>query len=309
MQKLSLLLLLSITIVLANGQTAINVISWNIESGGADMNVIASQMKANQNIDIWGLSEVPGQSVVNLLEAAAEDGENANFESFLSSTGGGDRLLIIYDADRFSLEEELELMNINIENSGRAPLVVKLRENQTGIEFYFMVNHLFRNKAYKRHSQSRLLNEWAERESLPIIATGDYNFDWEVVGGDQDHDMGYDLLTAGGIFNWVRPDLLIPTQCTATRNGDCRYKSVLDFIFTANTNNNWQSTSQIIETPGDFPDSDATSDHRQVLGKFTIQPEYDCNELKVVLLEKISLLEAQLSDLKALLNNVGPIIP
>lgn len=42
-----------------------------------------------------------------------------------------------------------------------------------------------------------MLNEWAENQDLPVIAVGDYNFDWEVVGGDQDHDEGFDLLTAG----------------------------------------------------------------------------------------------------------------
>ena len=34
----------------------------------------------------------------------------------------------------------------------------------------------------------------------PLIATGDYNYDWEVEGGGDDHDDGFDLLTAADIF-------------------------------------------------------------------------------------------------------------
>jgi hypothetical protein len=52
---------------------------------------------------------------------------------------------------------------------------------------------------------------------------GDYNFDWDVGSGD--HDPGYDELVAGGVFEWVRPDPLVSTQCSGF------YDSVLDFVF------------------------------------------------------------------------------
>ena len=56
-----------------------------------------------------------------------------------------------------------------------------------------------------RHQQSRLLNQWGEEQEIPIIAVGDYNYDWEVEDGENNLDEGIDLLTAADIFTWVRP--------------------------------------------------------------------------------------------------------
>ena len=225
-------------------QETLSVICWNLESGDADVNVIADRIEAAQGVDIWGFSEVAGARDVAALEAAAEDGENADYQSILGSTGGNDRLLIIYDADRLSLLQQEELDEVNIGGNVRAPLVALFQDIETGQEFFFIVNHLYRSRRDRRHQQSRLLNEWAGEQELPVIATGDYNYDWQVEGGDDDHDDGFDLLTAADIFTWVRPAVLRRTQCSATQNG-CRFNSVLDFVFVANQPDSWQSSSEI----------------------------------------------------------------
>jgi hypothetical protein len=41
------------------------------------------------------------------------------------------------------------------------PLVAHFRFKPAGAKFLFMVNHLYRSKAERRHEQARLLNEWA----------------------------------------------------------------------------------------------------------------------------------------------------
>jgi hypothetical protein len=42
--------------------------------------------------------------------------------------------------------------------------------------------------------------------------------------------------------------------------------SILDFIFVAGPAQQWQAKSWVVVRPGDFPDSDETSDHRPVAG-------------------------------------------
>jgi len=184
----------------------------------------------------------------------------------------------------------------------RAPLVALFQDIETGQEFFFMVNHLYRTRRDRRHQQSRLLNEWAGEQELPVIATGDYNYDWEVEGGDDDHDDGFDLLTAADIFTWVRPAVLRRTQCSATQNG-CRFNSVLDFVFVANQPDSWQSSSEIITAPGDFPDNSSTPDHRPVQAIFNISIPQTITreELKVQLLVRIARLEAELEALRAII--------
>lgn len=117
-----------------------------------------------------------------------------------------------------------------------------------------------------RRDQARLLNEFASAEGEPIIAVGDYNFDWEVVGGDTDHDAGFDNMTANGIFEWVRPVELIKTQCAAS------FDSVLDFVFIAGDAKDWAGESEILERQADYCDGDATGggDHRPLRATFDI---------------------------------------
>ena len=47
-------------------------------------------------------------------------------------------------------------------------------------------------------------------------------------GIDRIRDHGFDLMTADGVFSWVRPDSLVQTQ-------DSSFNSVLDFLFVAAT--------------------------------------------------------------------------
>lgn len=244
------------------GEHDLTVAGWNVESGDADARVIAARLGEFQGVDLWGLSEVNDAADARLFEAGVEQGEAADFTRILGSSGGGDRLLLLYDEDRFDLVRQGELDAINVRGNVRAPLYAHLRDTATGAEFIFMVNHLYRSDDAARRRQAAALNDWAETQSLPIIAVGDYNFDWSVEGGERDHDPGYDAFTAGGVWKWVRPARLVSTQ-------DSRYDDVLDFVFTANGAQEWRAHSEIVVAPGDFPDDATTSDHRPVLATLT----------------------------------------
>ena len=159
----------------ASQAETLRVVGFNVESGGADPTVVDDIVARLQDVDLWGFSEVQNASWAQLFEVAAEDGEAADFVQLLGTTGGGDRLLIVYDADRFELVQQFELEHINPENRVRAPLVAHLKLKATGEEFLFMVNHLFRTNNEARHEQARLLNAWAREQTLPVIAVGDYN--------------------------------------------------------------------------------------------------------------------------------------
>ena len=78
----------------------LRVVGGNVESGDADTETIAARIEAEQNVDIWGLFEVAGQDDTERYERAAEEGEDADFELILGSTGRADKLVIIYNADR-----------------------------------------------------------------------------------------------------------------------------------------------------------------------------------------------------------------
>jgi endonuclease/exonuclease/phosphatase family metal-dependent hydrolase len=238
--------------------TTLKVIGWNVESGGANPFIVAQRISAMNGYDVWGLSEVARDADAQIFEIAAEDGEEANFVRIVSRSGGADRLAIIYDADRFQIISYTELGHINTTGTYRAPLVARLKEKETGYEFLFMVNHLARGDEGVRRQQARLLNEWGAYQTLPVVAVGDYNFDWNVTNGA--HDQGYDLLTKDGVFTWVRPPQLVKTHCSD-------FNSVLDFVFLSKSASAWQATSEILFANEICPppsDKDQ-SDHRPVM--------------------------------------------
>lgn len=240
----------------------ITVVGWNTELNGADVKVIAARIAAFQDVDLWGLVEINRASATPTLELAAEEGENADYASVLGASGGGDRMLAIYDTTRFTLVDSWEIKEINTTGNARAPLVLQLQEKASGEALLFMVNHLYRTRNEERYQQARLLNQWAASQTLPVIAVGDYNFDWDVAS--EEHDTGYNLLTNGSEFTWVKPATLITTQCSGW---PCQFNSVLDFVFVAGPAQQWRAESEIIVEDGDFPDNASTSDHRPVLAR------------------------------------------
>lgn len=246
-----------------NANTPFTVVSWNTELNDADLATISARIAAFEGVDLWGLNEVTRASDQPALEAAAEVGEGVDYASVVGTTGGQDRLLAIYNAARFTLVEWWEEHPINTTGTARAPLVLHLRDRASGKEFLFMVNHLYRSRDEERHKQAALLNRWAAAQPLPIIAVGDYNFDWALTGDT--YDLGYDLLTHDSVFVWLAPPTLVTTQCSGW---PCQYNSVLDFVFVAGAAQRWRAEATIIVTPNDFPDSAATSDHRPVLARF-----------------------------------------
>jgi hypothetical protein len=284
----------------ASAQT-LTVVGFNVESGAANPRVIAEQIGPLQDVDIWGFSEVRNTAEGRTLAEGAADGESGTFESILGTTGGEDRLLIVYNSDRLDLIDDGEIRELNIGGNVRAPLWAQFRVKPSGPEFIFMVNHLYRGNTAGRHAQAQGLNTWAQTRTLPVIATGDYNFDWHFQTGDTNHDNGFNLMTAGGVFTWVRPPApLLPTNCSA-------HQSVLDFVFVSGAAQDWTGESEILFPQASYcPDTTNTSDHRPVLARFELGPTDDDDDddpsgaAKAEILRKIQTLEEELAALRAL---------
>jgi hypothetical protein len=129
---------------------------------------------------------------------------------------------------------------------------------------WFMVNHLQRGDADYRHCQARTLNEWRKKNTVRMVAVGDYNFDWDIASSGAQHDSGLDLLIANDRFRWIQPQPpLVRTQCSDN--------SILDFVFVSGSARQWPAASSILfSQEADYctkaPAKD--SDHRPVRAQF-----------------------------------------
>ena len=240
----------------------LQVASWNIESGGADIDTITSVIEnivqKFGNIQLWGFSEVQDREWASKIRSTLGD----SYWYQLGTTGRSDRLGIIYDRDYYvQVGDLIELHNINPEMRVRSPIVLRLRELETDLEFYFMVNHLYRGSAQGRQKQARELNRWVQSVDIPVIAVGDYNFDFDI--STQNGNVSFDLFSDGDYFVWVRPEVLMSTQCNPA------YNSILDFVFINNQGSALGNTeSEIFSFYNDCDQSPYHSDHRAVIARF-----------------------------------------
>ncbi len=307
MHQLRFLLAAAIVLLATSLQAeSIRVVGFNVESGGAAPGTLAEQIRTLGSVDIWGFSEVKNFGWAMQFKAASIDATGRPYRFVFGTTGGGDRLVMLYNQDKLEELGSEELHDINPEGRVRAPLVVHFRVKGTDQELKAVVNHLYRKRSDLRRQQARQLREWAETQTVPVIALGDYNFDWE---SDQEHGQGFDAMTLNNVFAWVRPvnlfdnGNLLPTQC----HND--FRSVLDFVFAAGEAKTWQGTSQILFPEADYcPDDNLTSDHRPVEAIFTLpgaptDPADDLAELKTAVAAMEAALETVKEKLEALEND------
>lgn len=239
----------------------ISILSWNVESGGNDPDVIADQLRQLGEYDIYCLQEVHSRNFDRYAEATG-------LVSINSKSGAGDRLQILFDDQRFQLLEQKELMEHRgyVLNNGthRSPLYVRLQDKNTGVQIIVMTNHLARGSAELRKEQAIGLREWARDQSVGVINIGDFNMDFDFPTG-RGNDAFPEILR-DNIFSWIKPVELIDTNWADRNNDgvDDYPDSMLDFAFVAGPAKEWKPVCHVIVREGDFPDDETTSDHRPI---------------------------------------------
>lgn len=243
--------------------STLSVLAWNVESGGNDPDVIAAQLKDLTGYDIYCLSEVHADNFGKYTNALP-----TGFVSVNSSLGGGDRLQIIFNSNRFELLQQKELHDhgeYKLNNGNhRSPLFVRLKDRGSSIEFIVMTNHLARRNAELRKQQAVGMREWARDQNVAVINIGDFNMDFDF--RTQQGNSAFPEMIRDNIWSWVKPVEFIDTNWSdPDGDGKDNYPdSMLDFAFVAGPAKDWNPECRAIVREGDFPDDDTTSDHRPI---------------------------------------------
>lgn len=250
----------------------LSILSWNVQSpgeygGSADLEVIIELLKEFGRCDVYGFCEVLGQGWADRLKGALEESDADEFALVLGTTGWTDKVLVLYRKSTLELAGEPEELMSMQEGGGRAPLVVPLRLRSGEQQFLFMMNHLHSSSAPKRIKQVQKLNGWARMQTLPVVATGDYNFFGVHTTGSPLDDEGFRLLTQDGVFRWVRPKELVQTQFDPYDDTDW----ILDFVFVAGEAKDWDASAEILlaDKPRMSFLTPSMTDHRPVRASFS----------------------------------------
>jgi hypothetical protein len=238
------------------------ILAWNIEIGGSEVATIKHQLQTLDTFDILALSEVPRKSSREFTERWGKD-------SFIIGEKGGEAcLLLAWDTTKFDKIKVEELIKFEEQEFApgiqAAPLIAQLRHKQSNTEFLVVMNHLARGSAELRKRQALILVEWAKKQSLPIVAVGGYNFDYDIP--TQKGNEAFDAFLKDDTWKWIEPKRLIDTNW-ADRNRDLMDdypNSMLDFVFAAGPAKEWKFQPRIVVRHGDFPDTEKTSDQRPI---------------------------------------------
>lgn len=241
----------------------ISILAWNIESGGNDPAEISYQLSELSGYDIYAFSEVDDDNVMLYASSCGP-----HFSYVVSFSGRRDRLLTLFDAERFELLKHEELdsyRDIRLNDSNhRSPLVLLLQDRTSGVEFQVVTVHLARGDADLRTEQAKGLREWGRDQTLSTIAIGDFNmdFDFHTERGNE----AFPEMLRDNVWTWVRPEKLIDTNWSdPDGDGMDNYPdSMLDFAFVADWAKDWNPVCRVVVREGDFPDDHATSDHRPI---------------------------------------------
>ncbi len=275
------------------------LLAWNVESNRpnsapvSDPVVIAKQLTellsaAETKSQIIVLSEVEPKTFLAYRDAVAA-GIKSEVDFVTSASGGyqdSDSLMLLVDKSRFVIDQAVELhrfggiaANFNVTEAGselgalraRSPLAVRLQDKSTTKFFWVVANHLARGEADLRTDQARMLVRWAASLKEPAISAGDHNFDYDFKTAQG--NPGYQAMLEGNVWQWLKPDPLIDSNWADDRNVKDRRvdrypDSILDFVWVANEAKNWKGDSDVVVRAGDFPDTEATSDHRPLIARF-----------------------------------------
>lgn len=284
----------------ASGQE-FKILAWNVESNRpnqapvSDANVLAMELETMLRSDatrsqIVSLSEVEPKTFSIYVQAVAK-GMQSEVDYVTTASGGyhdSDSVMLIVDKKRFEIVDTLELHrfggmkgNFNVETTNgddlgelraRSPLAARVRDLQSKKTFWVVANHLARGEADLRTSQAKMLGLWAQSQPDPVIAVGDFNFDYDFA--TQKGNEGFKAMLESGVWQWLKPDPLIDSNWSddrrvTDRRVDRYPDSLLDFVFVANGAKSWKGEADVVVRPNDFPDSDKTSDHRPMISRFT----------------------------------------
>ena len=239
----------------------ITIVGWNVESGGSDPQTIANE-----------LSSI-GTGIIALSEVSPTEFDRyaLGWPSIHTESGGDDRLQIIVNPQRFAIVEKFELNELN-DDVHPAPLVAQIKQTPGDNEFLLVAVHLSRGDENLRLKQAEGLVAWAKEKRLPIVALGDFNFDYNFA--TKQGNAAFDAFTKEKVWTWVKPKKLIDTNWADTDHDgkDDDPDSMLDFAFLGGLATRWNARCETIEREGDFPDTDKTSDHRPIVLTLALRP-------------------------------------
>jgi hypothetical protein len=254
--------------------TELELVKWNLDADDSDPLVIAKEIIARGEVDIWALSEVKNRRFIKRIESNLEHKTRKDFVSIVGKSHDYDRQAIVYNNDVLSIVgEPFEIEEFQLGLAGIPPaLGVRLNVTTTGQEFFVLLATCTASSSEAIDTrpsihQAQALNVWARARRLPVILATESARAYDV--GSKASNLWLMELVQEGPFRWMKPEPLMPTVA--------EIPYVEDFIMVANPSAGMTLKSEILILASEsnphraamFQDFQDSSDHRPVRASLT----------------------------------------
>lgn len=248
-------------------------------SSGSSPAVAAVALRDDfHKFDVIAFSEVAGREEAETFAVVADEDENLGYRHLVGDSGRNIKVAMIFSSKRLDLLESGELDFASTSGGSRKPLAAKFKTKQDGTEFWVVAVHLTRGQTrndgsgsgdIRNDAQSEELRAWIESQAEPVIAVGDFNYDFNFENNRR--RIGFTTFTENNGPEWIKPAVDVDTNWSG-ETSDSFPNSILDFVFLSQAGSEWNSQSLIYRRSGDFPDTWRTADHRPVVAFFETDP-------------------------------------
>ncbi len=193
-------------------------------------------------------------------------------DAIFGESGEQVRLAIAWDTVRFDRQqtfEPKELYGIEWSQPGApAPLMILLKDTSTQRSFWVVNHDLTHLDTAQRAARTSALTRWAEAQTEPVIALGDFEFENPPSITDQAGTSPERSTYGDGVWHWVCPSEPVKVNWSVggTTIAIDERDRWMDLAMVAGAAKTWDLSTRTIATPGrGFTDADQTSRHLATL--------------------------------------------
>lgn len=238
-----------------------SILYWNIEFSDIDPVSVSNQLIGLGRYDLVALSGTTKSMVYE--QAMARNWPN-RFGFIHGMTKKNDSSVVFYDKKRFNLVESSEVAAVaSVNESQHAPFCVRLNEYLGAQDLAVVMNTIASGDMDFQENQAAALREWARGQSMPLIALGQCDFDYERQA--QRGNACFHAFIRDGVWEWVKPVELSVAKGHGKKKGIEGYFDIgQEFSFVGGAARDWSAEFRPAVRWRDFSGDKKTGEHRPV---------------------------------------------
>ena len=235
---------------LATAET-LSIAGFHVESESSKVQTITNRLNSIESIDIWALTGIERNWLVDVYEAAAQAAPPKNeLGRTTLEIKKGPTAAVLYNRKRLIRQTVVsdhaffkERCARQFAGSSSVPLAIAFTDIPTETLFWFVAVPFGPDHRSNTSCFHQALADWVQSFDAPTIVFGTFDMNWTVSRNGSERHAAFDYMTSDGRLNWIEPDALLPTQCASENRAGNQINS---FFLLSEYARRWTAFSEIL---------------------------------------------------------------